>query len=240
MVWYAFLAMLFVGFVTTGFADGFFSKNATLVMSDTARNPANGDMTVSVRPLDEERESAFPALLRVEIGTRQFERWFDFGLNAQVLWSADANRFAVTGSAQGANGRYKTAVVDLTPEGIRWTDVNGLVEKAFGHPVRCGWPELPNVVAVVWLSRVQLVLAAQIINHSNCDSYGTFVAYQVRLGRPRIERTYGQLEAKKLWGSALGPDLADARDGCITNPKSCYVPAHHPELAPLGVRRNDR
>ena len=70
MVWYAFLAMLFVGFVTTGFADGFFSKNATLVMSDTARNPANGDMTVSVRPLDEERESAFPALLRVEIGTR--------------------------------------------------------------------------------------------------------------------------------------------------------------------------
>jgi hypothetical protein len=72
-------------------------------MSDIARSSAvDASLTVVVKLLDEERERAFPALLQVEIGRRRFIQRFDFGLNAEVLWSPDANRFAITGSAQGA------------------------------------------------------------------------------------------------------------------------------------------
>jgi hypothetical protein len=40
--------------------------------------------------------------------------------------------------------------------------------------------------------------------HSNCDSDGTFVAYEVRLRPLRITRTHAQLESKKLWDQTLG------------------------------------
>ena len=56
--------------------------------------------------------------------------------NTEVLWSPEANRFAITGSAQGANGTDMTAVADVMPDGIRWTGLTALVEKAFGHPVK--------------------------------------------------------------------------------------------------------
>jgi hypothetical protein len=36
-------------------------------------------------------------------------------------------------------------VADVMPDGMRWTGLTALVEKAFGHPVKCDWPEPPTV-----------------------------------------------------------------------------------------------
>jgi len=99
--------------------------------------------------------------------------------------------------------------------------------------VKCGWSELPNVVAVKWLKgATTLLVAAQIIAHSNCDSFGTFTGFVVDAENLRVVKRYNQLEVKRLYGSGLGPELRDADDGCIRSPKSCFVATNHPELSP--------
>ena len=225
------LALLLVQCAATAAADGMFSRNAKSISFGAFATSSDGRTTVAVATLDDvDNDNAFPAVLRVQVGEHRFERRFDFGLNVEILWSPDPNRFAITGSATGANEQYRTAIVAVTPSGLIWFDVTPIAEKAFGHPVKCGWPEVPNVGTVKWLSTTQLVVAAEIIDHSNCDSFGTFVAYSIRTGSNRVDGVYPQLEAKRRWGSDLGRELAKAPDGCIRNPKSCYVPANHPEL----------
>src|ERR1044071_8239932 len=48
-----------------------------------------------------------PSTLRVTRAGRLFERSIALGLHADVLWSPDASRFAITGSDGGANGQYR-------------------------------------------------------------------------------------------------------------------------------------
>jgi len=136
--------------------------------------------------LDNDKSDAFPTALRVTSQGRTFEHSFDFGLNAELLWSPSGERFAITGSEGGANGQYRSAVVTVTPNGLVWLDLTPAIERAFGHPVKCGYLETPNVAAITWLFDAQLVLAAQIINHSNCDSFGTFVAFEFNVGSGRL------------------------------------------------------
>src|SRR5579863_2339415 len=64
-----------------------------------------------------------------------------FGLNAEVLWSSDSKAFAITGSAEGANGQYQTDVFYVDSDRLRRVPLTRLLARAFGHPVRCGWPE---------------------------------------------------------------------------------------------------
>ena len=208
-------------------SGGSFAKSAVPLGNSPVPVVDVSRVSVSVVWVDDDAVEGFPAVLRVSAGRRHFERRFDFGLNAEILWSPDPNRFAVTGSWEGANGQYRTAVVDIAPTGLRWVEVTAKVERRFGHPVRCGWPEVPNVVAVTWLSRTRLVLAAQIIDHSNCDSFGTFKAYVFDVATLRLGRSIDQLEAKRRWSSRLGAELADARDECIRSPSVCFVAANH-------------
>jgi hypothetical protein len=70
-------------------------------------------------------------------------------------------------------------------------------------------------------------VAAEIMHHSNCDSFGTFKAYVVDLSGPRIVSTYDQLETKRLYRRDLGEELLQAKDNCIRDPKSCWVGANH-------------
>jgi len=60
------------------------------------------DTTVSL----ESEGLDLPYTLRVSRSGRLFERSFAFGLSAEVLWSPDLSRFAITGSAEGANGQF--------------------------------------------------------------------------------------------------------------------------------------
>jgi hypothetical protein len=194
-----------------GAPTGAFSRRAVALTPKSPSASPDGAVTVSVKWLDDNTGETFPGLLRVRSISREFEQPFTFALNAEILWSPDRARFAVTGSAQGADGQYHTSVATITPSRLIWFDPTSAVETAFGHPVRCDWPELPNVGAITWLSTTHLLVAAQIVHHSNCDRDGTFVGYVVDVIRRRIVREYSYSEVEQRWRAELGWDLADRR-----------------------------
>lgn len=151
------------------------------------------------------------------------------GVNSELLWSPDSKSFFVTTSDQGGNGSYRLIVVGRFGDKLVSRDMTSLIYKQFGHPVRCGWPEAPNVGGITWLGQTgHILVAAEIVAHSNCDSYGTFKSYEVDPASMKVVRSYGQLETKRRFGKLLGEELINAPDECIRNPRSCYVPINHP------------
>jgi len=208
----------------------FFSSMATYVYGGKAAKSPDGRKEVTIKLVDDNADD-FPTDVFVVTGGKRISARISFGLNAQVLWRPDSTGFAITGSEEGANGQYETDVFEMRGGKLVRAPLTKLVQEAFGHPVKCGWPEAPNVVAVQWLgASSQLVVAAQIISHSNCDSMGTFKAYVVDTVTQRLVRVYDQIQAKQRFGSALGEWLRDAKDSCIRDPKTCFVVANHPEL----------
>lgn len=208
----------------------FYSSHATYVYSGKTAKSPDGKKNVTVRVLNMDADD-FPTAVSVQTPRGTLKGKVNFGLNAQVLWSGDSKAFALTGSQTGANGQYRTTVFVLREKSLVAFPLTNLIERAFGHPVKCGWPEVPNVAAVKWLNRSkQLLVAAQIYPHSNCDSFGTFKGYVIDIAQKRVIRIYNQLEVKGLFAADIGPWLKDADDGCIRNPRSCYVMANHPEL----------
>ncbi len=155
------------------------------------------------------------------------------GVGIEVNWSPDSRAFFATTSDAGRKGWYGTVVYLIEDDNVRKVNLSPAILSAFGHPVKCGWEEPPNVAGVRWVvPSKSLFVAAEIIHHSNCDSYGTFRAYEVSLPDGRITKSYGQIEAKRLFRGDLGWELVDAPDQCIKQPKSCWVPANHPRAAP--------
>jgi len=166
----------------------------------------------------------FPARLIVDADGKQLTATFGFSLDAEIVWSPDSKAFSLTGSVRGANGQYTTDVFLIQSGKLVPIHLTEMVEREFGHPVKCGWPEQPNVAAVKWLvPSSQLLVAAEIMHHSNCDSFGTFKGYVVDLEEPRITKEYNQLQVKRLFRSDLGEELLQADDNCIRDPKSCRV-----------------
>jgi hypothetical protein len=183
---------------------------------------------IQIKFLDSDNVEGIPAILAMD-DERHLTSEIRFGLDAEVLWSPDSMAFTVTGSSEGANGQYETDVFSLSHGELAKTEITPLVEKAFGHPVRCSWSEPPNVGAIKWLvPSKEILVAAEIIHHSNCDSYGTFEAYAVDVAKGRIVKRYDQLEAKKLFGTDLGQELLEADDRCIRSPRACWVYVNHP------------
>lgn len=192
-----------------------------------AATSPDGKKSVSVELLDDNAED-FPA--RVTVNTKQGQMYakIRFGLGTEVLWSPDSLAFALTGSNGGANGQYETDVFYILKKKLVKVKLTALVEKAFGHPVRCQWPELPNVAAVRWLvPSKKLLMAAEIVHHSNCDSFGTFRAYVVDLETPRVVNVLNQLKVKRLYRNDLGEELLQSDDVCILHPESCRVGSYH-------------
>ena len=176
-----------------------------------------------VRPHDDER-----VILDVHgiIGTRQID--LGPGVASELTWSPDSHAFFVTTSNEGANGSFHLLLYQRDRGHILGRDITSLIYAAFGHPVACGWREPPNVGGIGWTPDSQYVfVAAEIINHSNCDSFGTFKVYEVDVASYRIVSTLDQLEAKRKLARMLGTELRDAPDNCIRDPKTCYVRTNH-------------
>jgi hypothetical protein len=194
------------------------------------RSP-DGLKTVALRLLNGDADD-FPTEVKVSTANTTLVSTIEFGLNAEILWSEDSRSFSITGSSEGANGQYHTDVFVLRGDRLDHVRLTRLIEKAFGHPVKCGWPESPNVAAIKWLNgrSTQLLVVAEIINHSNCDSMGTFKGYVVDVQNRQVISEYDQLKVKSLFGADLGPELRDANDTCIREPQSCYVSTNHPEV----------
>src|SRR5271157_5130409 len=89
----------------------FCSQAIYIYLGKTAPSP-DGKNVVSLRVIDDNAED-FPSLVIVNTPHGQLTSRIAFGLNAQVLWNADSNEFAVTGSSEGANGRYHTSAFSL-------------------------------------------------------------------------------------------------------------------------------
>jgi hypothetical protein len=207
-----------------------FASQAAPVFTGGSATSPDGRNVVSVRLLDDNADH-FPSEVRVRTPSGTLTSKIQFGLNAEVLWSDDSRAFAVTGSQEGGNGQYHSDAFYIRSGRLVREPLTSLIERAFGHPVKCGWAESPNVVAVKWLDgSKRLLVAAQIINHSNCDSFGTFKGFVVNPDDPHVVKSYDQIEMKRLFGSDLGPWLQGAEDACIVTPRSCYVPTNHPEL----------
>ncbi len=207
-----------------------FSTRATRLSRDGIAVSPDGKISVQLGPLSGSDRSQ-PALVIIQSSNMKLDTKISFGLDAEILWSPDSQAFALTGSSEGANGLYQMEVIRISERGMHVVQVTPMIREAFGHPVKCGWQEPPNVAAIRWAAPSrELIVAVEIIHHSNCDSFGTFEAYAVSLDGPKIERTYDQLEAKRLLGDELGPELRQADDGCIRDPASCYVRENHPEL----------
>jgi hypothetical protein len=219
------LLVVSLSFAMASVEKPFFAKSAVYLYGGNASRSPDDKKTVEVVQLNDE---TFASTVKITAFGRQLRKRIDFGLNAQVLWSTDSNAFAITGSDTGGNAQYRTDVFVFEGSQVRQIPITLVIQRAFGHPITCEVPEPPNVVAVKWLKGSnRLLVAAQIVNHSICDSAGTFRAYEVDIQNKGIIRSYGQIEAKKLFGSSLGDWLASANDECITNPKSCEVPYHH-------------
>jgi hypothetical protein len=208
----------------------FFTNRATYIYLGGSAVSPDGRNTVSLRLIDDNADD-FPSEVKVLTPNGMLRTTIHFGLNAQVLWSEDSRAFAITGSSEGANGLYHTDVFYIDSGRLRRVPLTLLLERAFGHPVRCDWAESPNVVALKWLDGSKtLLLATQIIYHSNCDSFGTFTGFVVDVENLRVLKRFNQIEVKHLLGSDLGPWLRETDDKCVRNPRSCWVSTNHPEL----------
>lgn len=210
---------------------GDFSKDAVAI-GDAYKNAPirihapnkKASVTAKFVPRGSERE----LLLVVQHHGRTETLRAGLGVGSELLWSPDSNAFSLTTSDEGRNGVFKTFLYAITRDGVTRIDVNQKIRDVFGHPVKCSWPEPPNIAALAWVrSSSRVLIAAEIVHHSVCDSYGTFVVYEVELATQRVVKTYDQLVAKRLFHAYLGGELRQANDECIINPKQCEVPANH-------------
>ena len=105
------------------------------------------------------------------------------GVGSELLWRDDGRAFAVTTSDQGLNGAYRTIVVERRASGLKMADVTRAIYDAFGQPVRCDWPEAPNVAALAWdASDGSLIVAAQIIATRTATTTARFEHTRSNLG----------------------------------------------------------
>lgn len=214
---------------------GTFSRNATEVWgwtgpskSLTIKSP-NGQNAVIVEYHSQSSPSPENATVYLEIGGRRLRTKIGQLVNSEVQWSPDSKALAVTFSDGGDVGTYHTRIYWIENQAFRVQEPTAGVKQAYlSHKLVCFQAEPPNIGAIEWLgSSQQILLAAEIPPHSNCDNFGTFKAYQVQLPGGRIVKVYGQIEARRLFGPHLGAELANADDTCITKPGSCDIPQLH-------------
>jgi len=200
---------LLIAILLTGFCEAqspverpFFSNSAVFVYGGKVSCSPDGQNTVQVIQL---KDDNFTSAVKIIVSGREVHEPIKFGLNAQVLWSPDSSAFALTGSDTGASGQCWTDVFVLNDKRTHQIPITPIVQRAFRHPAKCEVPESPNVVAVDWLKpSVRLLVGVQVINHSVCADAGRFRAYEIDLKTKRILHSYGEPEAKQLFGKSLG------------------------------------
>lgn len=165
--------------------------------------------------------------LTVKAFNRKFQAGFTWSADCEVAWSPDSRAFFATYSIGGAVGDFVTQVFFIRPTGLDTINPTKAVVKNFmSRPRYCYWDEGPNLGSISWLGdSSHLLLAAEVLPHSNCQEMGTFRAYEVAIPGGQIIRTYDQLSAKKLFWQHLGDDLRNADDECLKKPKYCQAEA---------------
>lgn len=128
-----------------------FSNKAVYTYTGRPALSPDRQKSVVTRSVRTDKDEDFPTEIVVRIGKEKLTSKIRFGLNAEVLWSPDSSAFAVTGSRDGANGLYWTDVFIINQTGLTKVPLSQAIWHAFGHPVRCGWPEDPNVGAIKWI-----------------------------------------------------------------------------------------
>jgi hypothetical protein len=147
----------------------------------------------------------------------------------EILWAPDSKAFFVNYSDGGAVGNFHVMVFHLKGEGFTTYEPTRAAEADFlkNYP-KCFQPEEPNMAGVAWLSNSsRLLIAVEVLPHTNCDMMGTFSAYVVDVDSGRILAKHGQLEAKKLFRPLLGPELQNSNDECFLVPGACAIPDLH-------------
>ncbi len=146
----------------------------------------------------------------------------------EALWSPDSSAFFLNYSTGGLVGNFEVRVYYPSPEGLGAFDPSVAAKKDFlAHYPKCFNPEAPNLAGVAWLTASRILVAAEVLPHSNCDAMGTFATYEVDLPSGTIARKHGQLESKQRFARLIGPELRNADDECIRHPSSCWIAALH-------------
>jgi len=147
----------------------------------------------------------------------------------ELQWSSDSRAFFVNYSNGGAVGDYEVRVFYASRDGVSTVDPTSFVRKdsRATYP-KCFSPEDANLAGIAWLDgSLRLLVAAEVLPHSNCDSMGTFSAYEVEVSSGKVLHKWSQLEAKARFWKLLGHELRAADDECIRRPKACQIPALH-------------
>ena len=210
---------------------GSYSRDAASVCSLPESSPSiripspDGKKAIAVAP---DHDPQLPrTTLTVQAFGKKFQADFTWSPDCEVAWSPDSRAFFATYTTGGAVGGFVTQIFFVRPTGLDVIEPTKAVVKDFmSRPHYCYWDEGPNLGTITWLGdSSRLLLAAEVLPHSNCEDMGTFRAYEVAVPDGRILRTYDQLSAKKLFWPHLGDELRNSDDECPKEPKSCQAEA---------------
>ena len=153
------------------------------------------------------------------------------GRGAEILWSPNSRWLAVTYTYCCSGFSPYLSVYEVSESGVRDLHVKHALTNGFQTEIRCDGGTRASkwalTAAVKWLDSAHLLAAVQVPNVSVCDSMGVFELREIAVPDLSILRTYGQLEAKRLFRDDMGGNLWDANDACVRDPESCWVSSHH-------------
>jgi hypothetical protein len=180
----------------------------------------DGKKAIIIRP-PRQPESDKTHSVTVKAGHHEYRTEIGAWVNAEAAWSPDSKALFVTYSDGGNVGTYHVKVVYVNQAGIRVIEpiANG---RSLLVP-NCFELEYPNVGAIKWVGSdsSRLLIAVEVPPHSSCASMGTFGAFEISLPEGKVVSRYGQIVAKKLFGSDIGGALREADDSCVRKPQSC-------------------
>ncbi len=169
--------------------------------------------------------------IEVQAFNKKFDTEIGLMVNSEVAWAPDSKSFFVTYSEGGNVGTYQIQVYRFHDGKM---DVILPAKRVLADAIRnypmCFDKGTPNLGAIAWTKNSeQLLVAAEVLPHSNCDNMGTFTAYEIRVPSGEILRKVDQIETKRLFKEHLGTELRNAVDSCFSNPKECLIPQLHPK-----------
>jgi hypothetical protein len=171
----------------------------------------DGQNELTIENLRDDKDPEGYVSFSVTVGEKHFSDRLT-GWRTEVMWSPDSKAFAVNQTEGGGGIGQRAYVFYLEESGLRKVDVSAPVEKAFGSPVKCEVPVPPNTAIVKWMDSNRILVAAEVVPVSICESRGTFKTYEVSLPDLAIQHVYGQAESKTLFGDSLGCELRNAED----------------------------
>jgi hypothetical protein len=147
----------------------------------------------------------------------------------EIGWSSASDRFFLNYSDGGNVGTFHVAIYHFVKGRLEAISLTRAVSRDFSERYpKCFSPEAPNIVGIAWSKdAARMLLAAQVLPHTNCDNMGTFMMYEVAVPSGAIIHRFTQGEAKTSFRKLLGTELQAANDGSFSEPGSCFIPMLH-------------